>query len=278
MRHPIYLLLPMVLIAFDARAVSYAPSTPPAKPAPKATSAPAPAPAESSPPATTVGEKLPASSTAATPVGDKPIPVTAPIDLFNGKDLTGWSFIAGGKPTDVAISCSVKDGVIACKGNPQGYLLLAGVRKDYQLHFEWRWTSANPKNNSGALINIVDGPLQQGLWPVCFQAQTKTLVAGDIFSMSTAACAEAAAGKMVTKQKDTSEKPVGEWNVGDVVVRGDTIAYTVNGVLQNTVTKCVPAAGKIGFQLEGYAFEMRNVKIAPLDVEKPATQASTPKN
>ena len=119
-------------------------------------------------------------------------------------------------------------------------------------HFEWRWTTSNPKNNSGGLINITDGALQQNLWPISFQAQTKTTFAGDIISMSTAACAEAPAGKTANKQKDPSEKAIGEWNAADVIVRGDTIAYSVNGVPQNQVTKCVPSFGKIGFQLEGY--------------------------
>jgi hypothetical protein len=64
---------------------------------------------------------------------------------------------------------------------------------------------------------------------------------------------------------------VGEWNSCDVTCRGDTIEVTINGVPQNKVTKCVPTAGKVGFQLEGTPFELRNVKIEPL---KPSIGAS----
>lgn len=261
MRYPV-LLIPIALLAANARAASYGAPAAPAKPAASAASAPAPVAdtSSASPPASSAAP-VSAAPAAAT---DKPVPVTAPLDLFNGKDLTGWSYVASGKPADIARVCSVKDDVLVCTGSPQGYLLLGDVRANYVLHFEWRWTTSNPKNNSGGLLNITDGPLQQNLWPISFQAQTKTTFAGDIISMSSAACAEAPAGKTANKQKDPSEKAIGDWNAADVVVRGDTIEYTVNGVLQNKVTKCVPSFGKIGFQLEGYPYEMRNIKLSPL--------------
>jgi hypothetical protein len=103
------------------------------------------------------------------------------------------------------------------------------------------------------------------MWPICFQVQLKTQRAGDMISMSTAANAEAAAGATANRLKDASEKPAGEWNAADIVVRGDTIEATINGVLQNKVTKCVPASGRIGFQLEGHLFELRAIRLSPLN-------------
>ena len=251
MRYPAACLISLILLATPVRAASYASA------AQHPASSPAPA---------------PAATSAAAPVasaGTKIVPVTAPVDVFNGKDMTGWSYIIDGKLEDITKVCTVKDGVMVCTGTPNGYIVLAEPRANYQLHFEWRWPTSNPKNNGGALINISDGPLQEALWPVCFQAQLKTLSAGDFLMMSTAACAEGAAGKTTVKQKASSEKPVGEWNAADIVVRGDTITYTVNGVLQNTATKCVPSSGKIGFQIEGYPYEMRNLKLTPLPAATP---------
>jgi len=197
------------------------------------------------------------------------MPVTAPVDLFNGKDLSGWSYIIGDAPSDITKVCSVKEGVLVCVGSPNGYLQVGGVRENYLLHFEWRWPTTNPKNNGGGLINMTAGALQENLWPICFQAQLKTQSAGDYIVMSSATSAEAGPGKTLVKQKAVSEKPVGEWNAADVVVRGDTITYIVNGVEQNKLTKCVPSFGKIGFQVEGYAYEMRNVKLLPLPSATP---------
>ena len=130
----------------------------------------------------------------------------------------------------------------------------------------------NAKNsNGGVLLNIAGGPAGGTAWPVCFQAQMKLTRAGDLLPMNGAKFAEklSTAPDAKTPQLDRTkkadpEKPAGEWNSYDIVCRGDTIEVSVNGVLQNKISKCTPAAGKIGFQLEGTPFELRHVRIAPL--------------
>ena len=61
-----------------------------------------------------------------------------------------------------------------------------------------------------------------------------------------------------------SEKPAGEWNSVDIVSRAGTLDVTVNGVAQNRVKGAQPASGRIGFQLEGAPYELRNVTLSPL--------------
>ena len=39
----------------------------------------------------------------------------------------------------------------------------------------------------------------------------------------------------------------------------------INGELESTATKMSPHAGRIGFQLEGFLYELRNVTVTPLD-------------
>ena len=198
----------------------------------------------------------------------KTVPVTTPIDLFNGRNLDGWSYIAAGQPANLAEVCTVKDGVIAITGvagKATGFLMLPEVRENYRLHVEWRWTgTVTASTNGGILLHVSPGALQQGLWPISFQMQLKSARAGDMISMATAASAEAAAGLTANRQKDASEKPAGEWNAADIVVRADTIETTINGVLQNKVTKCTPTSGRIGFQLEGHLFELRALRLSPL--------------
>ncbi len=260
MRYPAPWLLPSALIfSFAHAAYSPAPEAPASSGKP---SAPTPTLAGST--------ASPAASTST----DKSVPVTKSLELFNGKDLAGWLYIAAGQPADISKVAQVKDGVMVVTGQAgkgTGFLELPEVRENYQLHVEWRWTAENPKNNSGVLIHISPGPLQQGLWPVCFQFQTKTTRAGDFIVMATAKCAEITAPAVqADRKKDNSEKPIGEWNSCDIVVRGDTIECAVNGVAQNKITQCVPSSGKIGFQLEGYAYEMRNIKLSPLEPDKSA--------
>ena len=254
MRYPACLLLMVLLAVAAARAVSYAPAQAAATPNP----APTPAPA-------------------AAPASEKPVPITTTVELFNGKNFDGWSYYVYGKPTDITTAVQIKDGgVLAASNKPNGYISVGPPRENYQIHIEWRWSVNAPSNtNSGLLLHCSPGPLQENTWPVCFQFQLKTQRAGDIISMSTATDAEQAAAATAPRLKPASEKPFGEWNSADVIVRGDTIECTVNGVLQNKVTKCVPSSGKIGFQLEGYAFELRNLRLSPLPPAKAAAPAAS---
>ncbi len=198
----------------------------------------------------------------------QPAPVTAPIELFNGWNLAGWTYLAAGQPANLADVCQVRDGVLAVTGvagKSTGFLLLPEVRENYRLHVEWRWTgTVTASTNGGVLLHVSPGALQQGLWPISFQMQLKAARAGDMISMSTAAAAEAAAGLTASRQQDSSEKPAGEWNAADLTVRGDTIECTINGVAQNKITRTVPSSGRIGFQLEGHLFELRALRLSPL--------------
>lgn len=188
--------------------------------------------------------------------------------LFNGTDLAGWEFVAV-PAADIATVCTVRpDGVIAVTGKPVGFLATTASQHDYQLHAEWRW-SGKP-GNGGVLVHISSGPKDRA-WPLCLQIQTKHGSAGDLLPMAGAAFAEpltqAATPGPALKAHTApdSERPAGEWNTCDITCRGDTIEVVINGVRQNAVTRVVPAAGRVGFQLEGSPFELRQVRLTPLD-------------
>lgn len=188
--------------------------------------------------------------------------------LFNGTDLAGWEFVSV-PAADIATVCTVgPDGVIAVAGKPTGYLATTASHHDFQLHAEWRW-SGKP-GNGGVLVHISSGPKDRA-WPLCLQLQTKHGNAGDLLPMAGATFAEpltSAPGAPTAIKAHTapdSEKPAGEWNSCDITCRGDKIEVVVNGVLQNAITRVVPAAGRVGFQLEGSPFELRNVRLTPLD-------------
>jgi hypothetical protein len=67
------------------------------------------------------------------------------------------------------------------------------------------------------------------------------------------------------RKKSDSEKPVGEWNIVEVVCLNDTIECMINGFVQNKVTQCDPHSGKIGIQLEGTPFQLRNIWLTVLN-------------
>jgi len=194
----------------------------------------------------------------------------SPVALFNGKDLSGWKLITA-KGADIATVCTVKpDGVLAVAGNPVGYLATTGAYANYRLRLEYRWpANAAKESNGGALVHIASGPIDRKTWPLCFQVQTKIGRIGDLLPMAGATCAElvTAPGKtpQVERLKPSSEKPLGEWNVFEIVCRGDTIECSINGVVQNRVTRCEPRSGQIGFQLETAPYELRRIELAPLE-------------
>jgi hypothetical protein len=190
--------------------------------------------------------------------------------LLSGKDFAGWEFVTA-TPTDVSAVCHYNaDGSVAVVGKPVGFLATAATYRNYQFHAEWRWPASAAKNsNSGVLIHIASGPKDRA-WPLCFQMQTKPTRAGDLLPMAGASFAEKlstapdAKTPQLDRHADSSEKALGEWNSCDIVCRDGAIEVTINGVAQNSVTHANPDAGKVGFQLEGTPYELRNVRITEL--------------
>ena len=102
------------------------------------------------------------------------------------------------------------------------------------------------------------------------QVQTKHGFAGDVLPMAGAAFAEPLTSKpgaspaIKGHTAAASERPAGEWNSADILCRDGVIEVTVNGVPQNRVSASSQRTGRIGFQLEGAPYELRNIRIAPL--------------
>ena len=188
-------------------------------------------------------------------------------NLFNGRDLTGWEFDTT-PAVDISTVCQIlPDGVIAVTGLPVGFIATTASYENYRLHVEWRWNGK--PGNSGVLVHISPGTKDRA-WPVSIQLQTKNKFVGDLLPMAGATFAEplttspGAATPIKARTGADSEKPAGEWNSYDVICQGDSIEVTVNGVLQNKITKVTPHAGRIGFQFESTPFEIRHLTITPL--------------
>jgi len=159
------------------------------------------------------------------------------------------------------------DGVIAVAGKPSGFIATHDTYTDYRLHVEWRWTGK--PGNGGVLLHVASGP-KDGVWPYSIQVQTKHGAAGDLLPMAGATfnepltTAPGAYPPIKAHVAADSERAPGEWNSMDVLVRGGCIDVTINGVAQNAVTIAQPATGRIGFQLEGTPYELRNLRVERL--------------
>ncbi len=187
----------------------------------------------------------------------------ARINLFNGKDFQGWTFFLADSMESADQVWSVENGVVHCKGVPNGYMRTTDSFSEYKLHVEWRW--ADKPTNSGVLLHC-QGPDQ--VWPNCLECQLMAGNAGDFVFIgpnqltvkdSTWSIEEGFA--VIPKNHESNEKPAGEWNSYDIVVSAEKIQCSVNGVLQNSGTRPSLSSGFIGLQSEGSPIEFRNIWI-----------------
>jgi len=188
--------------------------------------------------------------------------------LWNGEDFTGWKLYLPDENLDVHDIWSVKDGVIHCKGKPNGYMRTKDKYANYHLHLEWRWP--DEPTNSGVLLHASG---EDQVWPKCIECQLKSGSAGDLVLMNGAGLT--IDGKdmqnaerqfvVIQKKQQSSEKPAGQWNTYEIYCEKDTIRCYVNGVLQNEGAAATIMTGWICLQSEGGPIEFRNIYIEPLD-------------
>jgi hypothetical protein len=178
--------------------------------------------------------------------------------LVKGDDPAQFTLVGIGPDT-----ISINKGEIRLTGRPNGYFATKQEYENYMLRFEWMYERPDGlasdsafRGNSGLLVHIV-GP--DKVWPQSIEVQLANRDAGNIFAIQ---------GSKFTGQKDAAAqqkaiKPVGEWNVEEVVCKGDTITCTLNGVEVARGTGAMPAKGRIGWQSEGAPIRFRNIMIKP---------------
>jgi hypothetical protein len=187
-------------------------------------------------------------------------------DLFNGKNLEGWTLIKGSGRGYV-----VENGVLVCPEDGGGNLLTDKDYANFVLRFEFKLTPGG--NNgvgiraplagdvaySGMEIQILDHnhPKYKDLQP--WQRH------GSVYN--------------VVPAKADALKPAGEWNQEEIVADGKKIKVTLNGVLitdadlsavtDPAVLKKHPGVlrttGRIGFLGHGTRVEFRNIRVKELN-------------
>ncbi|MEY4385664.1 MAG: hypothetical protein RLY20_947 [Verrucomicrobiota bacterium] len=158
--------------------------------------------------------------------------------LFNGHNLTGWTNLNHAK-------FSVTNGVIHLSAS-SGTLATTQVYTNFIFEAESRALETN--YNSGYFIRCgLEGtPFPTNAWQVNLKA--------------------AALGALL-RYKDTvvsnaiPAKPVGEWFKFRITVTGTTATMETEGKQLWKFDKLDAAAGHIGLQAEGKAFEFRNLRV-----------------
>lgn len=217
----------------------------------------------------------PGTRSTANPPGETAPVTTAPatqaaspraIELFNGRDLAGWTSDLDGdaKMSDV---WSVEDGILVCRGRPAGVLRTEREYENYVLTLDWRWQPGTPGGNNGVLVHS-STPRTLGIWPKSIEVQLAKDNAGDFWVIGTELDVEneeaRKEGRRHKNLTDGSEKPLGEWNTIEITCRGNEVIVKVNGELVNHATNCSVTKGAICLQSEGAPIHYRNIRLVPL--------------
>ncbi|MDR2424100.1 MAG: DUF1080 domain-containing protein [Prevotellaceae bacterium] len=187
------------------------------------------------------------------------------IELFNGKDLSGWNFVVDKNSVPADSVFTVRDGLIHVKGT-LGYMYSQKKYRNYILKVSWRWYGE--ATNSGIFLTL-DEP--KNPFPRAIECQLAAGKAGDMVMLGGSDLKEYKAppeGRpafpKIEKMNASSEKPVGEWNEAIIIVEDGKITIFINGEYQNRATSRIQS-GHIGLQSEGKEIQFKNVSIVSLD-------------
>ena len=200
------------------------------------------------------------------------------IELFNGKDLSGWHIDVPAMDDDQETSSPfvVRDGLLVSLGDPRGHLITDAVYQDYRLEVEYRF--AGKPGNCGVLVHASTPRALYDMFPKSIEVQMMHENAGDFWcivedvrvpDMVERRGPEAEWGITEGKKRrilnltDGSENPVGEWNTMVIEVLGKAVKVWVNGDTVN-YGEATAEKGQIAVQAEGSEVEFRYLRLTPI--------------
>jgi hypothetical protein len=189
-----------------------------------------------------------------------------PVQLFNGKDLSGWKW-TGQTPGKIEETWTVVDGALHETGKPTGYL---STEKQFGPNYVLIVEQRHLQRGGGGILFGITG--EDKVWPKTMQVQGTLGSYGDLvnqanfkWTVDQARFRSSATDSRVLKSGPMSEKPMNEWNTVVLIVNKETVSVEVNGVLQNVAKDMPDLTGAIGLQAEGAAMEFRKIELIPIE-------------
>ena len=209
------------------------------------------------------------------PATDTPTDTPQFVDLFNGKDLTGWVNV-----NTAADTWSVRDGLLICSGKPIGVMRSARQYENFILHIEWR--HMQPGGNSGVFVwsggtipfgrRLPKGmevqmleldwvnqhPLKNG------QPNHIGYISGELFGANGLTATPSNPRGLRSMAYELRCKGHGQWNVYDVVCVDGTVKLAINGKFVNSIRNSSVRKGYLCLESEGSEIHFRNIRILEL--------------
>ena len=196
------------------------------------------------------------------------------VDLFNGKDLTGWVNVNTDPDT-----WTVKDGILVCTGQPIGVMRSEKQYENFILHVEWRHMEAG--GNSGVFIWSDARPAERNRLPNGVEVQMLDLewvklntrdgkvppiayVHGEVFGVGGVEIVPDTPRGKRSKSIENRVKGKGEWNTYDVVAVDGVVKLAVNGKFVNGIQGASQKKGYLCLESEGKEIHFRNIRLLEL--------------
>lgn len=205
----------------------------------------------------------------------EPTQVGTWVDLFNGKDLSGWVDVNTSPET-----WRVEEGLLKCTGLPIGVMRSEKQYENFILHVEWR--HMEPGGNSGVFLwsegTVPEGrQLPKGMevqmleleWPFLNRDENGeprpiAYVHGELFGANGMTTVPDNPRGERSKSIENRCLGKGEWNYYDVVAVDGTVKLSVNGKFVNGVSKASVKKGYLCLESEGAEIHFRKIQIMEL--------------
>lgn len=201
------------------------------------------------------------------------------VNLFNGKDLSGWHTDVPemDKDADLESPFLVRDGMLVSMGTPEGHIITDAAYKNFRLQVEYRF--AGEPGNCGVLVFASTPRALYKMFPKSIEVQMMHENAGDFWCIVediTVPDMESRRGprkkwgitegkeRRILNLTDDSEKPVGEWNTMVIECLDNAIKVWINEDFVNYGYDCTASEGQIALQAEGSEVEFRKVVLTPI--------------
>ncbi len=195
--------------------------------------------------------------------------------LFEKKNLAEWDFYVDKEGVKVEeVFSFTGDDVLACKGQPFGYLCTKESYKNFKISVDWRYPEGVKPTNSGIFLRIGEQP--KGLFlPQVIEVQLAHKSAGDLWGFHGRKLTGPAErfidrdGEKIGKTNGVKrildmEKEPGQWNAMEILCNDGLVVVVVNGKIVNWTIGAEPLAGRLGFQSEGGPIEFKNAVLTTL--------------
>ena len=181
------------------------------------------------------------------------------VDLFNGKDLTGWRTTGHWVVEDGVVTLRPREGEEGWQ-RYDAYLTTEGTYRNFVLEVEFTF---EPEGNSGVFLRV--GDLEDH---VTSGLEIQIL---DTHQLEKPGHHDGGGIIRTTAPFTNAMKPAGEWNRYQIVVVGSHLVAFLNGELIQALDlarspmKDRPMAGHISFQDEAKVVSYRSIRIKELE-------------